>query len=147
MLVAVHAGGELLSRLVERFLFGSPRQAFLELPEPGVDERPRLRIPVATTPMGDPTGGQVPAEVAGGELAAIVSAEGELTRPHAPGGHGCRDAGDRLVVAAAQFQRPAGDLSGAAGAGLVVVAPASSGARSSQSLEAHQQRRKVRLQY
>ena len=71
MLVRVDVVVDLLSRLVQRLPRRAPGQTLFELAEPGLDERLRLGIAVATPPVGDPTGRQVPAKVAGGELAAI----------------------------------------------------------------------------
>jgi hypothetical protein len=103
---------------------GAPGAALLELSEPGLDERLGLGVAVAAAAVGDTTGGQVTAEVAAGELAAVVRPEGQSTRPDTAGEDGGLDAADGLVVAAAQLERPAGDLAGAAVDDGVQVDPA-----------------------
>jgi hypothetical protein len=65
-MVVVDVAGDLLSRLVQRLPLRPPGHAFLELPEPRLDERLRLGVPVAAATVGDSTGRQVAAEVAGG---------------------------------------------------------------------------------
>ncbi len=67
-MVGVDVVGDFLSGLVEGFPFGAPGAALFELAEPGLDERLGLGVAVAAAAVGDATGRQVLAEVAGGEL-------------------------------------------------------------------------------
>jgi hypothetical protein len=63
------------------------------------------RIAVAATPMADPDGRQVSAEVAGGELAAIVGAEGEFAGRNAAG----QAAASTQAIASSSRQRSSND--------------------------------------
>ena len=71
VVVGLDVSVDLLSGLVDGLPLGSPRASFLELTEPGLDERLGLGVAVAATPMGDPTSRQVLAEVPRGELTAV----------------------------------------------------------------------------
>jgi hypothetical protein len=74
--------------------------------------------------VGDPACREVFAEVAGGELAAVVAAEGEPAGRDGTGEQPGLDAGDRFFGSGAQVDAPAGDLAGAAVDGDVEIDPA-----------------------
>jgi hypothetical protein len=52
VVVVGDVGGDVLSGLVDGFPFGSPGDPFLELAEPGLDERLGFEVAVAATAMG-----------------------------------------------------------------------------------------------
>lgn len=88
--------------------------AFLELPEPALDERLAFGIAVAAAPLRDASGGEVAAEVPRRELRSVVRAERECPWAHGAGEGRVLDDVDGFVVAAAQLDAPPGDLTGAA---------------------------------
>lgn len=53
MVVGVDVGGDFSCCLVGGFPLGAPGAPFLELPEPGFDERLGLGVPVAASTVGD----------------------------------------------------------------------------------------------
>jgi hypothetical protein len=63
VVVGVDVVGDLRAGLFDGFPFGTPGAAFLELPEPRLDERLRFRIAVAAAPVADPTRRKVLAEI------------------------------------------------------------------------------------
>ena len=63
MVVVLDVVGDLLPCVVDGFPFGAPGAAFLELAEPGLDERLGLGVAVAAAAVGDAAGGEVSAEV------------------------------------------------------------------------------------
>ena len=87
-MVVVDVGGDRLSCLVEGLELVQPDAAFLQLREPGFDERLALGVAVAAAAMGDPAPGERELEVAGGEGGAVVGAEGERVGPDRAGGGG-----------------------------------------------------------
>ena len=62
MVVGVDVGGDPGAGLGEAFPFGSLGAAFLELPEPGLDEGLGLGVAVAAPPVGHAPGREVAAK-------------------------------------------------------------------------------------
>ena len=62
MVVGVDVFGDVGSCLVDGFPFGSPRDSFLELAEPGLDERLGFGVAVTAASVRDPAGGQMPTD-------------------------------------------------------------------------------------
>jgi hypothetical protein len=102
--ILVDVRGDLGSRLVEGFPFGTPGAALLELAEPGLDERLGLGIAVAAAPVRNATRGHVLAEVLRGELGAVVAAEGELAGTDPARDDRVLDDVNGFVVMAAQLE-------------------------------------------
>src|SRR5215203_6500921 len=114
MVVVRDVVADRLPSLVERLELLAPDAAFLELAEPGLDERLALGIAVAAAAMRDPQVRQGGLERACGERRAIVGAERQRAgRDGALGGRPF-DQRDRLGRAAAGLQMPCGDLARAA---------------------------------
>jgi len=110
VVIALDVLPDLPSGLVDGLPLRAPGAALLELAEPGLDDRLGLRIAVAAAAVGDAAGGRVPAEIPGGELRAVIAAEGQPARLDPPPHDGGLDDSDRLVVPAAQIHRPADQL-------------------------------------
>lgn len=104
MAVGADVVGDVAAGVVDRFPFGSPGAALLELAEPGLDERLRFGISVATARMRHASGGEVFAEAARGELGAVVSAQREDLGRHPAFDHRGVDTRDRFVGAAAKLE-------------------------------------------
>lgn len=62
MAVVLDVVGDLLPCVVDGFPLGAPGEAFLELAEPGFDERLRFGVTVAAAAVGDAAGVEVSAE-------------------------------------------------------------------------------------
>jgi hypothetical protein len=126
--VGLDVAGDLPSRLVQRPPLRAPGQALGELAEPRPDERLRLRIAVATTAAGDPSGRQVFTDLAGGEPAAVVRAPASAFQE----GWRPRTAASAQAIAsspvAVQRKRSAGDLPGGAVDDRLQVEPSRAGA-------------------
>src|SRR5829696_6256933 len=75
MVVVRDVGADRLPGLLERLELLAPDAAFLELAEPGLDERLALGIAVAAAPMRDPEAAQDGLEGARGETRAVVGPE------------------------------------------------------------------------
>ena len=83
----------------------------------------RLGVAVAAAPMRDAVLGEPGAEAAAGEGRAVVGSERQVAGSDAAAGDGVVDERGRLLAAAAQLERPADDLAGAAVDRRVQVAP------------------------
>ena len=106
MVVGVDVGGDLEAGLVDGLPLGAPGATFLELPEPGLDERLGLRVAVAPASVGDASRGEVAAEVPGGELRAVIGAERQLAGLDTSGDDGGLDDSNSFVGPAAQLEVP-----------------------------------------
>jgi hypothetical protein len=124
VVVGLDVVGDLLSRLLERLELGAPDEPLLQLPEPRLDEGLALGVAVAAATMGDAVRGEPGAEAAAGERGTIVRAERQRAWFDSAGGDGGIDELARLLAAAAQLERPADDLAGAAVDRRIQVGPA-----------------------
>src|SRR5438128_3809617 len=85
----------------------APGTALLELPEPALDERLGLGVPVAAASVSDVPGGQMLSEVPRGELRAVVGPERQLPGSHTASEHCVLYNRDGLVVSTPKLQGPA----------------------------------------
>src|SRR3954469_24951492 len=93
-----------LPGFVEGLELVAPDLPFLELAEPGLDERLALGVAVAATAMGDAEVAQPRERGPGGEGRAVVGAEGERAGLDAAGRGRLLDHLDGLDGAAAQAE-------------------------------------------
>src|SRR5436190_15219320 len=90
----VDVGGDHLPGLVEGLELVAPDAAFLELAEPGLDERLALGVAVAAAAVRDPQAGEHGLEGAGGERRAVVCPERQRARRDAALDRGAFDQAD-----------------------------------------------------
>ena len=83
VVVVVDVGGDHLPGLVEGLELVAPDAAFLEVAEPGFDERLALGVAVAAAAMRDAEPGDHEPGRAGGERGAVVGAERQRAREDA----------------------------------------------------------------
>jgi hypothetical protein len=74
VVVAVDVGGDHLPCLLEGLELVQPDAAFLQLREPGLDERLALGVAVTAAAVGDPESGEDELERSRGEGRAVVGA-------------------------------------------------------------------------
>src|SRR5215210_8270604 len=110
MVVVRDVVADRLPSLVERLELLAPDAAFLELAEPGLDERLALGIAVAAAAMRDPQVREDGLERACGERRAVVGAERQRPGRDAAFGDRVLDQGDALLGAAPELEVPADDL-------------------------------------
>src|SRR3954468_21822296 len=110
VVVAVDVGRDGGAGLIEGFELLAPDEALLELGEPRLDERLALGVAVAAAAVRDAVLGEAGAERAAGERGAIVGAQSQRPGPDIALGDRVVDDRGRLGGAAADIERPAGDL-------------------------------------